>query len=71
MDRETLMAHEAYWDHEPDQVLHDMHHLSEAERALFDDLRDNRIRDGLRLEQERVGFQWVIDRLRQMAGDED
>jgi GTP diphosphokinase / guanosine-3',5'-bis(diphosphate) 3'-diphosphatase len=26
---------------------------------LFDDLRDNRIRKGLRLEQERIGFKWV------------
>jgi hypothetical protein len=30
--------------------------LNPEERALYDDLRDNRIRKNLRLEQERIGF---------------
>ena len=68
MDRETLNAHEAHWGEEPDQVLHDLPRLSAEERALFDGLRDNRIRKGLRLEQERVGFQWVIDALSRVSG---
>jgi hypothetical protein len=34
------------------------------ERALFDKLRDNGIRKNLRLEQERVVFQWVEAALR-------
>ncbi len=33
--------------------------LNREERALYDDLRDNRIRKNLRLEQERIGFSWV------------
>lgn len=59
MDRATLMAHETLWGEEDDQVVHDLPRLTATERALFDELRDNRIRKGLRLEQERVGFQWV------------
>jgi hypothetical protein len=59
MDRPTLMAHESLWGEEADQVVHDLPRLTDAERALFDDLRDNRIRKRLRLEQERVGFRWV------------
>lgn len=59
MDRATLLAHETLWGEEPDQVLHDLDRLDVAERELFDALRDNRIRKGLRLEQERVGFGWV------------
>jgi hypothetical protein len=59
MDRDTLLAHETQWGEEPDQVLHDLRRLTADERALFDDLRDNRIRGKLRLEQERVGYQWV------------
>lgn len=59
MDRATLMTHEAQWGEERDQALHDLPRLNDVERALFDDLRDNRIRKNLRLEQERVGFQWV------------
>ena len=59
MDRATLMAHETLWGEEPDQVVHDLPRLTASERALFDDLRDNRIRKGVRLEQEQVGFRWV------------
>lgn len=68
MDRETLKAHEPHWGEEPDQVLHDLLRLGAQERALFDDLRDNRIRKNLRLEQERVGFQWVSDALSRIPG---
>jgi hypothetical protein len=60
MDRGTLNAHEVHWGEEPEQLTHDLPRLTEEEQALFDDLRDNRIRRGLRLEQERVGFQWVM-----------
>ena len=59
MDRPTLMAHEALWGEEADQVTHDLPRLTAAEAALFNDLRDNRIRQNLRLEQERVGFDWL------------
>ena len=31
------------------------------EGTLYDDLRDNRIRSNLRLEQERIAFSWVED----------
>lgn len=59
MDRPTLIAHETLWGEEGNQVVHDLPRLTSAEQALFDELRDNRIRKGLRLEQERVGFGWV------------
>jgi hypothetical protein len=56
MDRATLMAHESLWGEESDQCVRDLPTLTETEAALFNDLRDNRIRRNLRLEQERVGF---------------
>lgn len=71
MDRDTLLAHEAHWGEEMDQVLHDLPRLTEEERALFDELRDNRIRKRLRLEQERVGFGWVTEALRRLAVERD
>lgn len=71
MDRDTLNAHQQHWGEEPDQVRHDLPHLRPEERTLFDDLRDNRIRKNLRLEQERVGFQWVTDRLGRLADSPD
>ena len=59
MDRATLMAHEVFWVNEGDQAVRDLPRLTAQERELFDDLRDNRTRHGLRLEQERIGFGWV------------
>lgn len=69
MDRDTLMAHGAQWGEETEPVLHDLHRLTVEECALFDDLRDNRIRKNLRLEQERVGFRCVTDALRCLEGN--
>jgi hypothetical protein len=59
MDRATLMAHETLWGCESKPITHDLPHLTRSERELFDDLRDNRIRTGLRLEQEHVGYRRV------------
>ena len=59
MDRSTLMAYQSLWGAEPDQVAHDLSRLNEAERTLFDELRYNRLRQSLRLEQEHVGFAWM------------
>ncbi len=59
MDRNTLQAFEVLWGEEEKQTLRDLPRLNPEERALYDDLRDNRIRKNLRLEQERIGFGWV------------
>jgi hypothetical protein len=59
MDRATLMAFEPYWGVEQRPTGRDLPRLTPAESALYDDLRDNRIRKNLRLEQERIGFGWV------------
>lgn len=69
MDRATLAAHEVFWGKEGDQVTRDLPRLTAKERALFDDLRDNRIRHGLRLEQEYVGFGWIRAALEERAWD--
>lgn len=59
MDRETLLAFQSQWDREDKQTLRDLPRLNREEAALYDDLRDNRLRDKLRLEQEKIGFGWV------------
>ncbi|MBO0910657.1 MAG: hypothetical protein J2P13_02595 [Acidobacteria bacterium] len=59
MDRATLMKFESLWGVEEQQTVRELGRLNDEERALYDDLRDNRIRKNLRLEQERVGFRWV------------
>ncbi|MFC3107193.1 DUF3322 domain-containing protein [Undibacterium arcticum] len=59
MDRNTLLAFETLWGEEEKQTLRDLPWLNAEETVLYDDLRDNRIRKNLRLEQERIGFGWV------------
>jgi hypothetical protein len=59
MDRATLLAHRPQWGKEPKPVLRDLTRLDPRERALFADLRDQRLGQKIRLEQERIGFSWV------------
>lgn len=59
MDRRTLQAFEALWGEEEKPTRRDLPRLTAAESALYDELRDNRIGKSLRLEQERIGFEWV------------
>lgn len=69
MDRATLDAHAPVWGSEDKPLLVDLHRLTPEERALYDDLRDNRIRAELRLEQEHIGFHWLGNRLQKLLND--
>lgn len=64
MDRSTLMAHQAHWGEEPQPTRHELTRLAADEAALYDDLRFDRIRPGLRLEQERIAYGFVNEFLR-------
>lgn len=61
MDRETLLMHRELWTEElsATRVLRDLEGLDPDERALYDDLRYDRLGDRVRLEQERVKYSWV------------
>jgi len=59
MDESTLMHHSDHWGHEALAQQRDLPRLTTSERAVYDILRDNRLRVGLRLEQERISFGWV------------
>lgn len=63
MDRDTLEAHERFWGTEDKPRRDVLTRLRPEERALYDDLRNNRLRDNLRLEQEQIGFRWLEARL--------
>lgn len=63
MDRATLLAHRLHWGEEPEPARHDLARLTPEETAVYDDLRFDRHQHRLRLEQERVGFGWLCDRL--------
>jgi hypothetical protein len=63
MDRETLLAHRLHWGEEPEPARHDLARLTPEEAAVYDDLRFDSLQPRLRLEQERIGYGWVCDRL--------
>lgn len=67
MDRNTLMAHTAHWGQEPEPQLRDLQRLSQDEQAMLDDLRHHRLKERLRLEQERIGYGWVLQALKEMC----
>jgi hypothetical protein len=58
MDRATLLQHRELWSQEPPErrSMQDLDGLDEAERALYDDLRQDRLGQGVRLEQERIDY---------------
>jgi hypothetical protein len=56
MDRETLLTHRGLWGQEDAPFTGPLAHLDEPEQALYDDLRQNRLGHGVRLEQERISF---------------
>lgn len=66
MDRTTLLAHKPYWDSEPQPETRDLKRLSPEEKTLYDDLRHNRLGDRVRLEQEKIGFNQLVDALKKL-----
>jgi hypothetical protein len=59
MDHATLHAHVSQWGVEAVQTRRELLHLTRPERELYDDLRDNRIRPNLRLEQELTRYHLI------------
>lgn len=63
MDQQTLLAHRPLWGMEPQQETADLARLNDEERDLYDQLRCHRWGDRVRLEQERIGFDFLLDQL--------
>ncbi len=59
MDRDTLSAHRDLWAHEVAPHREALERLSDEEQSLYDDLREDRLGSGVRLEQERIAFGWA------------
>ncbi|MEO5796103.1 MAG: DUF3322 domain-containing protein [Rhodoferax sp.] len=57
MDYATLTAHADHWGTEPTLTLRDLPRLTVEEGAVYDALRTQHL--GMRLEQERVGYEWL------------
>ncbi len=67
MNRETLLAHQAHWVTENSPTLYDLPNLTADEAVLFDDLRNNRIGQFIRLEQEYIVFNVLVQALQQLS----
>jgi hypothetical protein len=59
MDRQTLLTHRAQWSFEAMPQTAELDRLDTQERALYDDIRFDRLGSGVRLEQERIPFSYV------------
>lgn len=59
MDRDTLLAHETYWGHEPSPTDRKLDRLTEQEHRLYTELVNNRYGNNIRLEQEQLDFDCV------------
>jgi hypothetical protein len=66
MDQQTLLAHRHAWGTEPKQETKDLKYLNTEEAAVYDDLRNNRLTNQLRLEQERIAFDSVFKAITQL-----
>lgn len=63
MDRETLLAHRDRWVTEPAPTSAQLPRLTEDEQSLYQDLVTDRLGVRIRLEQERVDWDWALERL--------
>ncbi len=65
MDEETLIAHRHCCVEEPisKRFTGELSHLNEMETKLFNDLKNNSFGENLRLEQEQIGFDFLLDAL--------
>lgn len=62
MDRDTLLAHRGRWVTEDRPATSTLDRLTPAERALYTDLVEDSLGTRVRLEQERVAWEWVLAR---------
>jgi hypothetical protein len=66
MERRTLLAHRRFWGVEAQPETRNLARLSADENTLYDLLRRNHWGDRVRLEQERIGFDYLLAELHQL-----
>ena len=57
------MEHQPLWGVEPSPETGALIRLTAEESALYDQLRHDELGSHLRLEQERIGFEWLVGAL--------
>lgn len=63
MDRDALIAHKQLWETEPHPETANLTRLTQSEHSLYEDLRENRIGNRIRLEQEKIGYAALVEAL--------
>jgi hypothetical protein len=63
MDLHTLEQHRLQWGIEEKQINVDLERLNPEETGIYDQLRFNKIQQGLRLEQELISYNFAITRI--------
>lgn len=61
MNQEVLLAHRFFWGTEPQPETANLQRLNAEEEMLYNQLRKNYWSDCVRLEQEKIGFDFLID----------
>jgi hypothetical protein len=67
MDSDTLVSHSSHWNRELSQVTHPLTRLSTEETELWQELCAHTHGPSVRLEQERIRFSTVRDRIARMG----
>ncbi len=62
MDRDTLLGHRDRWVAEPTPTSAALTRLTGAEASIYEDLVTDRYAERVRLEQERVDWDWALER---------
>ena len=68
MDEQTLRHHLHLCGEEEKQFTGVLAHLTPDEQQLFALLQANLLGTNLRLEQERIGYGWLLDALKHSTG---
>ena len=63
MDQHTFLEHRALWGVEPSPETGILTRLTTVESTLYDQLRKNEWDHQVRLEQEKIGFEWLTEAL--------
>ena len=63
MNHETLMEHQTLWGVEPSPETGALTRLTADESMHYGQLGRNELGHHIRLEQEKIGFEWLVDAL--------
>jgi len=69
MDEATLLAHDSLWGEEPEPVDRTLSRLTDNERRVYEGLVRHSWGHRIRLEQERIGYGYVLAHLASLGAD--